>query len=143
MDSFVGYTLVDITNTGVIHASPTNEFERNQQRNWETVLQAIGLRAQPLHIQGPEWIQAEVDRFDFGEFYQGQHKIWVWTFSIEHSNVYEKDGNPVALLEQDFDKVPVTTYLSETARFMLPIFYTQGAIRNIYFEAGLPPSMVP
>ena len=143
MESFVGYSLVDITATGVVHAEPANEFQRNQQRNWETVLQAIGLRAQPLHMQGPECIEADVDRFDFGEFYQGQHKIWVWTFDVEHNGVFAKDGNSIALLEHDFDKVPVTTYLSETARFMLPIFYTQGAIRNIYFEVGHPPSMVP
>jgi hypothetical protein len=36
---YQGFTLIDITPTGVISYSPQNEQKRNQQRNWETVQQ--------------------------------------------------------------------------------------------------------
>ena len=36
---YTGYTLVDITATNVTRYRPDQEFQRNQQRNWETVLQ--------------------------------------------------------------------------------------------------------
>jgi hypothetical protein len=134
---FSGITLVDVTQTGVTHANGTNEFERNQQRNWETVLQAIGLRAQPTIIDGPRAIEINLKYVKFGELYEGVHKVWAWNFSVEADGVFCRGDDNLALLEQDFDKVPVITYLSETARFLLPIFYTQGAIRNIYFRDGL------
>ena len=43
-------TLIDITNTGVIKGQSD---ARDQQRNWETVLQCIGLRTQPQNIKEP------------------------------------------------------------------------------------------
>ena len=46
----IGYTLVDITETKMIRDLDGKELERNQQRNWETVLQCIGLRAQPQNM---------------------------------------------------------------------------------------------
>jgi len=39
---------------------------------------------------------------------------------------------------QDFEQVPVVTGLTETARFMLPIFYPYGTIKNIYFTQVFP-----
>jgi hypothetical protein len=39
---FTGYSLVDITATGVIRVSNPESIERDQQRNWETVLQCMG-----------------------------------------------------------------------------------------------------
>jgi hypothetical protein len=42
----------------------------------------------------------------------------------------------VAGLDQVFAKVPIICGLEETARFMLPIFYPYGAIKNIYFIKG-------
>jgi len=50
---YTGVTLVDITATGVIRHTNDNELLRNQQRNWETVLQCIGIKAQPQLIEGP------------------------------------------------------------------------------------------
>ena len=61
MDYVTGFTLVDITRTGVTHNRPENEHQRDQQRNWETVIQCMGLRTQPLDIQGPKCIEMFVD----------------------------------------------------------------------------------
>ena len=48
--TFIGYTLIDITPTGVTRDLGDKELERNQQRNWETVLQCIGIRNTPVDI---------------------------------------------------------------------------------------------
>ncbi len=135
MNTFTCYTLVDITQTGVIRDVAGKELERNQQRNWETVLQCIGLRAQPIDIHmkfGP--LEVDLDTFDFGEMYTGRHKIWVANFVVEHADVFARADDPLYYLNQSFDEVPVITYLTETAKFLLPIFYTSGAIKNIYFK---------
>lgn len=133
---FTVYSLVDITNTGVTRLTASNEHERNQQRNWETVLQVVGLRAQPIHIEGPVQTELEVSYLNFGDLYEGRHQVWVSCFGVEHSDVYLVGNNPVAGLEKDFEQVPVITGLNETARFLLPIFYTHGTIKNIYFKPG-------
>jgi hypothetical protein len=136
MNTFTCYTLVDITQTGVIRDHPDRELERNQQRNWETVLQCIGLRAQPMDIHslhGP--IEStDLAEYEFGEMYTGRHRVWAFNFLVEHPGVFAHQGDPLYWLNQSFDEVPIITFLTETARFILPIFHTAGPIKNIYFK---------
>lgn len=130
---FQGYTLVDITATGVIRGD-NDSTERNQQRNWETVLQCMGLRAQPQHIQPPAIATFEdITIAEFGDFYTGTQKIWAWSWAVEQEGIYDLGNDPLAGLLKDFEQVPIVTGLEETARFMLPIFYPYGTIKNIYF----------
>jgi len=132
---FVGYTLVDITATGVIRGAD-DATERNQQRNWETLVQCIGLRTQPQHIQNP--IQTSMPDIQalkfFGDFYTGEQRMWTWAWYVESADVYHLNGQPLAGLLADLEQVPIITGLTETARFMLPIFYPYGTIKNIYIE---------
>lgn len=130
------YSLVDITATGVTRYTGDNELARNQQRNWETILQVFSLRAQPIHVEGPVLTELDVGYLDFGGMYEGRHRVWVSCIGIEHKNIYTEGDNPVAGLESDFAQIPVITGLEETARFILPIFYTHGSIKNIYFKPG-------
>ena len=134
----IGFTLVDITNTGVTRDLPGLELERNQQRNWETVLQCIGLRAQPMNVQchATPGELLELKDWEFGEMFNGKHKVWAFSFTVEHSEVFAKDGDPLGLLDDAFDEVPIISYLTESARFLLPIFYTSGPIKNIYFKTA-------
>jgi len=135
---YTGVTLVDITATGVIRHTNENELQRNQQRNWETVLQCIGIKAQPQHIDGPYIVQdTEVDATShFPEIYYGKQKCWVFSFGVEYEDVFLKNGDPVGALDDAFAQVPIICGLEETARFMLPIFYPYGSIKNIYFIKG-------
>jgi len=136
---FHGYTLVDITATGVTRATEHNELERNQNRNWETVLQCIGLRTQPHYIQDPTpTTVSDVGIAEFGDFYTGEHRVWFWQWATENTGVYDVNQKHLAGLLQDFEQVPVVTGLTETARFMLPIFYPYGTIKNIYFTQVFP-----
>ena len=134
MKFFTGVTLVDITATGITRYRPEQELERNQQRNWETVLQVIGLRAQPQLIEGPICREFTIDESTaFGEMYYGKQKCWIWCFGVDSEDVFLHNEDPVGGLDKDFAQVPIVCGLEETARFMLPIFYPYGAIRNIYF----------
>jgi len=119
---------VDITPTYQIRGAGT---DRDQQRNWETVLQVLGLKTQPEIIKPVESIVLDLDDYDplFGEFYQGVHKLWYFSFQGGRTDVYN-----VEELEQDFTEVPVILGLDETARFMLPIFFGTGTLKNIYFD---------
>lgn len=133
---YMGYSLVDITPTGVVRSNDQFDIPRNQQRNWETVLQCIGLRTQPLCVQEPkEAIVSDLNMVKFGDFYQGQNqKLWLWTWATEKEDIYDLPNNPLGGLLQDFEQVPIITGLTETARFLLPIFYPYGSIKNIWIE---------
>lgn len=129
MEQWIAFTLIDITSTGVTKG---DSKERNQQRNWETVLQVLGLKTQPIILLGPEIIpdiQLDSKRsIWFGDFYQGNHTVWGFKFASETADVYTLDS-----LCTDFEQVPVVLGLDETARFMLPIFHSYGTLKNIYF----------
>ena len=126
MKPFICATLIDITPTGVIKGDSS---KRDQQRNWETVLQVLGLKTQPIILGGPELL-SDIDGVSkiFGEFYQTMQKVWIFKFASER-NIYTVDQ-----LYEDFEQVPVITGLDESARFMLPIFHSYGILKNIYFS---------
>jgi hypothetical protein len=138
IEYFTIITLVDITRTGVTRNYAGEDRLRDQQRNWETVLQVLGIRAQPTVTEGPitDMVDEYVIKNLFGDMYSGEQRIWAVGFSIEHQEVYRRGDDPLALLEEDFNQVPVITGLDETARFLLPIFYSHGAIKNIAFKNG-------
>lgn len=127
-------TLVDITATGVVRSNGQRDVERNQQRNWETVLQILGLRTQPHVISFPYKIMcAESDVHGlFGNFNTGKHVAWRFEFDADHPGAYGTEDGSVAGLAADFEEVPIITGLTETAKFMLPIFYPRGAIKNVH-----------
>jgi len=138
LEYFTLITLVDITCTGVTRNHGGNDHLRDQQRNWETVLQVLGIRAQPTVVDGPitDLVEEFVVKNLFGDMYSGEQRIWAVGFSIEHQDVYRRDEHQLALLEEDFNQIPIITGLDETARFILPIFYSHGAIKNIAFKTG-------
>lgn len=142
LEYFTICTLVDITRTGVTRNSPDREFDRNQQRNWESVLQVIGLRAQPTVLHDPVADIVDQDLIErlFGEMHHGkEQRVWVVSFAVEHPGVFTKDDDALGHLKDDFNQVPVVCGLNETARFMLPIFYSAGALKNISFAPGVIP----
>lgn len=134
---YTGITLVDITATGVIRQTAHNEIQRNQQRNWETVLQCINIKSQPLLIEGPYCKTVVIDETsNFPDIYFGEQRCWIFSFGVEHEDVFLIDNDSVGGLDQAFSRVPVICGLEETARFILPIFYPYGSIKNIYFMKG-------
>lgn len=131
-------TLVDITATGVVRSTGDRDLERNQQRNFETVLQVLSLRTQPHIYKFPESSLFDQDRIAqwFGEMYHGQSQmVWSLYFTADHPSAYNTEEGTLAGLCRDFEQVPIVTDLAETARFILPIFYPYGSIKNILLKA--------
>lgn len=125
-------TLVDITATGVVRNNGNNDLERNQQRNFETVIQILSLRTQPHIIKPPELCN-RMYFHKFGDMYlEEQHKVWSLPFTADYPQAYANEISPVGNLLKDFEEIPIITGLTETACFMLPIFYPYGAIKNIH-----------
>ena len=81
--TFLGFSLVDITPTGVIRDLPGQELERNQQRNWETVLQCIGLRAQPIEA-ACRVDELDLKKYEFGSMFEGNHRVWSFEIGRAH-----------------------------------------------------------
>jgi len=133
--NIAGYTLIDITETGVYRQGSENSLERNQQRNWETVLQIIGLRTQPVNIKPPRNPQlVSLANHQFGSLYKGSQMCWKFMFQVENPDVLGPEENPLLFLEQDFNEIPIITNLMETIGLPDSVFYTDGILKNIYFR---------
>tara|TARA_R110000803_G_scaffold31918_2_gene70690 strand:- start:388 stop:813 length:426 start_codon:yes stop_codon:yes gene_type:complete len=133
---FTCYTLVDITYTGVIRPGSDGiaKLKRNQQRNYETLLQIIGLRAQPMLFEKPYcYVRTSLGNFAFGSMYSENHNVWVLKFSVEHPGVFADGVNPFGLLLSDLSQVPVIAGLNETIDIAVPVFSTSLDFKNTYF----------
>ena len=109
-------TLFDITATGVTgHIKPGRmpfhdlaghriadaadwNRSRNQQRNWETVTQLIGLRTQVINLTTPVKIDSQ----------------WQFEFEVDNENLFSDDRDSLAVLKADCAGVPMLTGLTET-----------------------------
>ena len=109
-------TLFDITATGVTghikpgrmpfydlaghHITDTTEWNRsrNQQRNWETVTQLIGLRTQVINLTSP----AKIDQ------------RWQFEFEVDNESLFSDDQDPLSVLKTDCAGVPMLTGLTES-----------------------------
>jgi hypothetical protein len=133
---YVCQTLFDITATGVTgHFKATRipfmdqagqqirdqeswNRSRNQQRNWETLTQILGLRTQLFDITLPIRDQSGT--------------TWMFEFETETAGAFGPDSDPTQILRTDADGVPMILDL-DNRRDLLPILQTQGANQNIWF----------
>jgi hypothetical protein len=133
-------TLFDITDTGVtghfrntrvpfqdragqvIVDQSTWNRSRNQQRNWETLTQILGLRTQLFDITQPVRDTSGTS--------------WMFEFETEQEGVFGDLVDPVSVLRADADGVPMLLDL-DNRRDLMPILKTQGPEQNIWF-AVLP-----
>lgn len=140
--SYSLYTLFDITRTGITrsYSSETpsrldlagqkvnNENSwtrsRNQQRNWETIIQLISLRAQVTPIDPKRLDNQELANYNFDPVYGKRASVWVIRFYVETQDLFLYDTNSVGLLEQDFDRIPMIIGLTETAAITPPLIIT-------------------
>jgi hypothetical protein len=131
-------TLFDCTRTGVTGAFRASEIpyqdragqtvanlvdwhrSRNQQRNYETLLQIFGLRTQPQEITQPALINS----------------MWQFSFVSESEGVFDmhNNPNPLAGLLVDCEGVPMVTGLSEQPGIAM-VLTTQGDQQNIWFTS--------
>ena len=131
---YQGFTLVDITPTGVISYAPDQEFARNQQRNWETVQQIISLRTRPNITLTDNFID-DVTHYNFGVNYKGEQKIWTFKFTVKRMDFYQDGPDKFGLIKNDFKITPVILGLTETASPEIAVFTSKGPWNNIYFKS--------
>jgi hypothetical protein len=131
-------TLFDITATGttghcksshmpfydrsgcLISDSESWHRSRNQQRNWETLTQILGLRTQLFNLTDPVTDQTGTK--------------WMFEFETETDGVYGSESDPVAVLRADAAGVPMLGQiggLADTASVLV----TAGTNQNIWFAS--------
>ena len=119
-------TLIDIT--------PTNEyrkssFESSQQANYNTVINVLGLRANPLFYSIKE-VDCDLKGLGFGSNYRGEKHIWILDFEIEQTGAHN-----VKDMDEDFHLVPIIVGLGESVQINNSMFNTKDSkFKNIVFE---------
>jgi len=138
-------TLIDITKTDAVHLYSPGMTEteadynvkRNQQRNYQTLLQVIGLRCQPMSISEPVMYPDEkMEDFEkdfeqtFGtNFTTGN--VWSFMFAVEQEGIFLSPAGPCGLLMDDLHNVPIITGLLENVTIAVPMLDTvNDATRN-------------
>ncbi len=134
MKQFRVLTLVDITETRQNRKEVNKELEYQQQQNFVTLLQAIGMRVNPLYDKSPKIVEEDVKAHKFGSAFKGKHTVWSWDFMIEYDGGFTDDtGDETGLLVSDLNLVPIITGLKESAKFAFSVFNTKSdADRNTY-----------
>lgn len=92
---------------------------RNQQRNWESLIQIFSLRTQPQDMTIPV----------------RRDGVWEFEFKSESEGVFEIFDNPdpLAGLKQDCEGVPMMINLNESPD-LAPTICISGEGQNIWFE---------
>jgi hypothetical protein len=119
-------TLVDITETN-IRKGP-DKIAIGQQSNYDTLIQVIGLRANPNPIQVAQH-NGSIANIGFGSSFKGKQNYWEFVFEMP-------DGSAsIDNFKSDFHLVPFVTELTETAKINISVFNTQdSSSTNIVFE---------
>lgn len=119
-------TLFDITKTNVSNRRKTMDIvsseiikQRNQQSNYETVIQVISLRALPENISEPK-VTKMVDK---------NVNCWEFQFEVLQNSVFNDGDNELGNLYTDCNGVPMIVGLDESKN-LTPILNKD----NIYFE---------
>lgn len=123
MQKIIIVTSVDITATGIRRKTDESDWfiKRNQQRNYDMLLQVIGLRCQPMDVDLV--IEDPIQTSD-----NTLTKSWVLSFSVERADVLGKHGE---LFLADIDGVPIMTGLTETTPSFPMQFIAKGPLKNI------------
>jgi len=136
MQKVTVYTLFDITQTKIVrpysvsalkaHKSITTKSgwiqARNQQSNFETIIQVLSLRTQPLNISTPGAKVTELTMFQ-----KGIGKVWSFSFYVEDISVYTNDIYKLGLLMSDCENVPMIINLTEDST--TDVFLNQNTIK--------------
>ena len=120
-------TVVDITETNARRGDDKRHV--NQQANYHTLIQTIGLRVNINPISCEQQV-SNIDKFGFGSSIKGKQRYWEFMFEVDYEDALSLD-----MLVSDFDLVPIITGLDETAKITNNVFRTgHPNDTNIVFE---------
>jgi len=120
-------TLIDVEETG--ERKGPNKTEIGQQANYDTIIQVLGLRSNPVPLEIQK-CSGDIKDIGFGDSFRNK-KYSYWTFSFEMP-----DGSTsIDAMQNDFNLVPIVTGLTETAKINISVFKTKDSTdRNIVFK---------
>ena len=121
-------TLIDVTNTNA-RRNDDDQKEYAQQSNLNSVIQTASLRANltPTKIEKKH---GGISTLNFGVNFKGKQKYWIITFEDERDTPITEE-----MFKEDFDLVPITLGLDETAEMEKPVILTKDSRRkNIAFR---------
>lgn len=126
MERYKIISLVDITKSNASR-SETDKIKLGQQANFNSLIQAIGIRA------NIEWDTDPIkEQGRFPEPIDGAGAYWIWEFTTERYSVFLKDNDPTSLLKDDIHGVPVIDMLNNTVEIIPSAFQTKGENQNIW-----------
>jgi hypothetical protein len=126
MNKYKIVTVVDITRSGAIRSEP-DATKQGQQANFNSLLQAIGLRSNVEWTADPRMTEGRLPH-DIG----GRARYWTWVFHCERDEVFLQNGDPVALLKDDLHGVPVVSGLNNNVDIDPACFLTNGEKSNTW-----------
>lgn len=106
-------TLVDVTRTDVRRKDQGNDLKLLQQHNYQTLQQIINLR-NLIDANDDPFVETRDVTGEFGSNYKGEHKVWTYEFEVTHTDAYKDGEDPLGLLKQDMEQIPVLGGLTET-----------------------------
>ena len=112
-------TLVDITKSDATR-SETDKIKVGQQANFNSLLQGIGMRSNVDWTADPKVTDGRLPNGS------GKARHWIWNFYCEREDVFMKDDDPVGLLKDDLNGIPIIPLLNNTADLDPACFITQG-----------------
>ena len=113
-------TLIDITRSQPVREE-TDKTLLGQQANFNSLLQAIGLRSNVEWWRDPKKHTGRLP-----DPATGKATHWTWEFDCERDEVFLQDNDPVYLLVHDLNHVPVITDLENSEDISPAAFQTQG-----------------
>lgn len=121
-------TLVDVTRTNPAR-SETDSLKIAQQSNFNSLLQAIGLRSNVDWVRDPKMNTGRLP-----DNIEGKANHWIWEFDVEREDVFLKDNDPVGLLKDDLHGVPIIDNLLNTVELNPSAFQTKGDAINTWLS---------
>lgn len=126
MQTYEIITLVDITRSNASR-SETDPILKGQQANFNTLIQSIGMRSNVT------WKQDPVSKDQLLPIEgRGKIKHWRWQFECERDDVFNDGKDPVGLLIDDLNGVPIIELLTEVYDLTPPAFLTKGERPNTW-----------
>ena len=114
-------TLVDITRSNP-NRSEINALKQGQQANFNSLVQAIGMRSNIDWTSDPKMHTGTLP-----DPFEGKANHWIWRFNTERERVFYKDDtDPVGLLLDDLNGVPIIDRLNNSVDINPSIFKTRG-----------------
>ena len=115
------------THIGMSFRYETDQYLLAQQANFNSLVQAIGLRS------NVEWQRDPIKHTGrLPAPASGKATHWIWDFDAEREDIFLNQGDAVALLVDDLDGVPIVDRLNNTVELMPAVFRSRGNNTNIW-----------